>query len=404
MRYDVAIVGAGPAGSTAAKVLAEKGISVLLLDKQTFPRDKPCGGGLPIRTVKRYKYIEENNLIDCYTHNICMHSTSLKYTVDIEKKEPLIAMVLRSTFDAGLVKIATQRGAQLQEGKTVVSMKTDEKDAHVLLQDGTTVDASFVIGADGMWSGISRQMGCPHDYNYAGVCVVEEYPVEKSVMDQLFGEGRCVHIHMNLLGLVGYGWVFPKKEHLNIGLGEFRHARRSNQQKVNLKTYYEKYLTLLKNSKIIPETIQPRALKGGIFPTLPVKKSYTQRTLVCGDAGGLTNPLTGEGIYYAMVSGEIAAHTIAHALENDLTQERALSVYQKEWMNDFGSDHKRFFRLSNGWRINNDNMIRIIGKDQKFVDIALSAILEPMKIKDIRFKIFRRLAYIYLKDRLGLMK
>jgi len=105
MKYDVVVVGAGPAGATAAKVLVEKGISVLLLDKQVFPRDKPCGGGLPARILKRYPYIRKNDLIDSYSFQTCVHSSSLKYKIDVVKSEPIFAMVLRNTFDAGLVRL-----------------------------------------------------------------------------------------------------------------------------------------------------------------------------------------------------------------------------------------------------------------------------------------------------------
>ena len=115
MKYDVVVVGAGPAGATAAKVLAEKGINVLLLDKQIFPRDKPCGGGLPARILKRYPYIKKNDLIDSYSFQACVHSSSLKYKIDVLKSEPIFAMVLRNTFDAGLVRLASQSGAVFLE-------------------------------------------------------------------------------------------------------------------------------------------------------------------------------------------------------------------------------------------------------------------------------------------------
>jgi geranylgeranyl reductase family protein len=403
MKYDVVVVGAGPAGATAAKVLVEQGISVLLLDKQVFPRDKPCGGGLPARILKRYPYIKKNDLIDSYTFHLCVHSSSLKYKIDALKSEPILAMVLRNTFDAGLVHLATQSGAMFLEGKAAVHIKTNTDYVRVTLNDGTTIDASYVIAADGMWSTMAKQLGGTQKNQNIGMCVLEEYPVSKNIMDQFFSEQRCMHIHLNIFGIAGYGWVFPKKEHVNIGLCEFRHAITSDYQKKNLKTLYVQYVTLLKETKIIPKTLQVGIVKGGVFPTVPMERTYGARTVLCGDAGGLTNPLTGEGIYYAMVSGEIASKVIIGALKNGFSNKHTLSLYQREWMNDFGKDHKRFFKLSKGWRLDLENLVRLFEKDQKFIDLILSVIMEPLSIKKIRWKVARHVLSTFIKNRLGLI-
>ena len=403
MKYDVVVVGAGPAGSTAAKVLVEEGISVLLLDKQVFPRDKPCGGGLPPRILKRYPYIKENDLIDSYSFRTCVHSSSLKYKIDVAKNEPIFAMVLRNTFDIGLVHLATQSGAMFLEGKAVVHIKTNTDYVRVTLNDGTMIDALYVIAADGMWSTVAKQLGGTQEIQNIGMCVLEEYPVSKNIMDQFFSAQRCVHIHLNIFGIAGYGWVFPKKEHVNIGLCEFRHAITSKYQKKNLRMLYVQYMNLLKDNKIIPETLQVGVVKGGVFPTMPMERTYGARTMLCGDAGGLTNPLTGDGIYYAMVSGEIASKVIISALKNGFSNKHTLSVYQRGWMNDFGKDHKRLFILSKRWRVDVENLVRLFEKDQKFIGLILSVVMEPLSIKKIRWKVARHVLSTYIKDRLGLI-
>ena len=104
MKFDVTVVGAGPAGSTTAKFLAEKGVKVLLIDKDRFPRDKPCGGGIPLRTLKRFRYLkEEDDLIDSYSYGGYAYSPSLKYRVELQKNEPPLAMVIRKKFDHGFI-------------------------------------------------------------------------------------------------------------------------------------------------------------------------------------------------------------------------------------------------------------------------------------------------------------
>ncbi len=115
--YDVVIVGAGPSGSTAAKCLAEKEYNVLLIDRDAFPRDKPCGGGLPTRVMKQFPYIEE--FIDSISYGSYTHSSSLRYTLKFVRDQPFLATVLRKDFDDGLVKLAVLAGATFFCEKTV---------------------------------------------------------------------------------------------------------------------------------------------------------------------------------------------------------------------------------------------------------------------------------------------
>jgi geranylgeranyl reductase family protein len=397
MKYDVVVVGAGPAGATAAKVLAEKKVNVLLLDKETFPRDKPCGGGLPARVLKRYPYLEQQGLIDSYSTSISIHSSSLRYSIDVRKNETIIGMVLRDSFDAGLVRLAQQNGATFLGGKAVVRIDTGADHARVVLDDGTTVDASYIIGADGMWSTLAKQLGEPHTNLFSGMCVVEEYPVAQETMDQLFGKERCIHIHFNIFGIAGYGWVFPKKEHVNIGLVEFRHALPSLQEKKNLKELYARYLDKLKEQKLAPNTLQSQRLKGGVFPTRPLARPYGQRIIICGDAAGFVNAFTGEGIYYAMVSGEIAGKALIKALANGGASKAVVPDYQKMRMKDFGYDLRRFFRLSKRWNSDAESVIRIINNDQRLIDLVLTIVMQQVSIRTQRLKIGLRFIQLTIR-------
>jgi len=171
MLYDVAIVGAGPAGATAAKLLSEKGIRALLLDKTTFPRDKPCGGGLQMRVLHRFKYLEENNLIDSYSTTFQIHTSSNTHHLDFYHTKPLQAMVLRKNFDEGLVGLATRNGAVLQCGNTVHDMTKQKEAMRLILSDGTMVESRLIIGADGTWSTIAKKIGMKQGCDHIGVYV-----------------------------------------------------------------------------------------------------------------------------------------------------------------------------------------------------------------------------------------
>ena len=155
MKYDVVVVGTGPAGSTAAKYLAEHAVNVLLLDKQSFPREKPCGGGLPTRVIKRFPYVDK--LIESISYGSITYSSTLKYKLTIERDRPLLAMIQRTSFDHELVKLAVEKGATFLENKQVVDLKRDTDKITVILQTGETIDAQIVIGCDGIRSVVAEK-------------------------------------------------------------------------------------------------------------------------------------------------------------------------------------------------------------------------------------------------------
>jgi geranylgeranyl reductase family protein len=402
MRYDVAIVGAGPAGSTAAKFLSEKGVRTLLLEKTVFPRDKPCGGGLPMRVLHRFKYIAENNLIDSYSFAIQIHAASMIHHLDFQHNKPLQAMVRRKIFDEGLANIAKRSGAVLQCGETVQDVTTDKEHIRIFLSNGTIVESQVLIGADGTWSTVAKKIGMKHDCNHIGVCVYNEYPMGQETLYRLYGDERAAHIHLQPAGLAGYGWVFPKERHTNIGIVEFRQAINPATEKKNLQHHYALYIQALKKQQLIPNNLNTSVTHGGVFPTCPAKKITANRVVLCGDAGGLVNPSTGEGIYYAMCSGEIAAKTAIKALEHDETNVRLLKRYQRQWNHEFHSDFSLFSKTSKYWNRNIDRLIELANKDKKLIAIACNAIPSPGGIQQEKWRIAVRLIVAYCKDRFGL--
>jgi len=399
MLYDVAIVGGGPAGSTAAKLLSEKGVRTILLEKTTFPRDKPCGGGLQMRVLHRFKYLEENNLIDSYSTTFQIHTSSMTHHLDLHHTKPLQAMVLRKSFDEGLVNLATRNGAVLQCGNTVQDMTNQKDTISLLLSDGTTVESRLVIGADGTWSTIAKKIGMKQECEHIGISLYTEYPMRQETIEKLYGHERGVHIHLQPNGLAGYGWVFPKKEHVNIGVVEFRQAISATMEKKNLQINYAQYLQILKKQKLIPNNLNVSTTHGGAFPTCQMKRLTADRIMLCGDAGGLTNPMTGEGIFYAMCSGEMAAEIAIKALENNTTDARSLQHYQSRWNHEFQGDFTLMNRLSKRWGRNVNHLIEIACGDKKLIDVICEAVPKPGGIQKDKWKIIRRFVFAYCKNR-----
>jgi len=392
------VVGAGPAGSTAAKFLSEKGFNVLLLDKEKFPRDKPCGGGMPIRVLNRFKYVKDEGLIESYSFGGFAYSSSLKYKAELQKNEPIVGMVLRKKFDYGLVKLAIENGTTFTTGKAVKDIKILKDKARILLNDGTNIESQIVIGADGVWSTISKKLGLNQGRKNIGMCLLQEYPMSSKTLDSFFGEKRLCHIHLSLQGIAGYGWVFPKKKHLNIGICDLKPMTDQSKDKTNLKEVYRNYFNILKESKIIPEDFKMGRVKGGALPLFPLEKTYFDRVILCGDAGGFINPLSGEGIYYAMSSGEIASRVITEALEAGDTSERFLSRYQEIWKNDFGKDIGLLLRSTKQLTKDPEKFIRLASRDEKLADILLGVLHGGLSIHEYRWKLISRYLYVYLKE------
>jgi geranylgeranyl reductase family protein len=222
MDYDVVIVGAGPAGSTAAKNLAEKGIKVLVLDKAEFPRDKSCGGGLPTRVLKRFPYIEP--LIDSMSFGSITYSSSLRYKLDLIREKPLVMMVIRKDFDYGLLTLATKAGAVFQPGKSVVDVVVQKDKVSVMLDDGHTIETQMVIGCDGMRSIVAEKTNLCKRLEVLCVSLVQEQPLTSKQLTTFFTKKRLIHLFIKAQGIAGYGWVFPKKDCVNVGIGEFQSA------------------------------------------------------------------------------------------------------------------------------------------------------------------------------------
>ena len=404
MKYDVTIVGAGPAGSTTAKFLAEKGFKTLLLDKEKFPREKPCGGGLPIRLLQRFPYVVNDKIIEAYSSSGTIFSPSLQHQIEISKNTPIIAMILRKKFDFELVKFAIEAGAIFQEATPASAVRISNDTAQATLDQGRRIDSEIIVGADGVNSSIARNMGLRASRTEKGICILQEFEVDEKIMDEYFKKSRHCYIHSRFKSVAGYGWVFPKKKHLNIGFGIIN-MDKNPQQKHNLLNWYQDYITLLKEKNLIPQHLKETPVKRGALLTHPLEKTYADRFLLVGDAAGFMNPLTGEGIYYAMVSGQIAAGIITEALEKKQTTQEFLSQYQTCWQNDFGKDINLILKVvQRGSMEYAEKVFKIAGKDPVLRDLMMGVITGQLSVQQYKWKIVRRFFYSSLKNRLHLLK
>ena len=291
-RFDVLVVGAGPAGSTAAYRLAREGASVLLADRATFPRDKPCGGGLTMRAVRQLPFSVEPVVEDRTTRV----RLGLDFTRRFERRmdEPLVLMTQRRRLDAYLVEQAASAGADVRDGVKVTELEAGEDGIRARV-DGSQVTATHALLADGANGVSARAVGLDDGREY-GVALEANVPYGVVSEDEYRGL-LCLEL-ANVPG--GYGWVFPKGDHVNVGVGGWE--REGPRLREHLARFCREYG--------IPES-SLEDVRGYRLPLVhPRARLAKGRVALLGDAGGLVDPLSGDGIYEAFLSARIATEAL----------------------------------------------------------------------------------------------
>jgi geranylgeranyl reductase family protein len=283
-RFDAIVVGAGPAGSATAIRLARGGASVLLLDRARFPRDKPCGGGLTGRAVRELP-VDVSPVVEDVVHTF---EVRLRYRKRFERRSeaPLVLMTQRRRLDAFLVEQAAEAGAVFRDGVTVGGLTTGP-DGASLRVGGGTVHARVLVGADGVNGSIARAAGLDGGRLY-GIALEGNGPLPA------VRRGRATIE----LGVVpgGYGWVFPKGDHANYGVGGW--AAEGPRLREHLRRLCEVHGV---------EYAALTDLQGRRLPMRPTTEAVRGPVVLVGDAAGLVDPLSGDGIYEALLSARLAA-------------------------------------------------------------------------------------------------
>jgi geranylgeranyl reductase family protein len=287
--HDVAIVGAGPAGSVAAYRLASAGARVLLLDKATFPRDKPCGGGVTGRAARLLPFSIEPVVEDTVERMDC--GLRYRHRFTRRARSPLAYMTQRKRLDHFLLQQAAGAGAEVREGVTA---------------DARELDARIVIGADGCNGSAAKQLGLAEEVVH-GVALEANYPWEERFAGGMLLEIGVIH--------GGYGWIFPKGDHVNVGVGG--NAAEGPRLRAELRRMCEAY------------GIDPDAAAETRGYRLPLRLPGTALargcTAVIGDAAGLVDPFSGDGMYEAFYSAKLVTEA---ALEVLAGRAEDLSAYQ----------------------------------------------------------------------------
>ena len=304
--FDTIVVGAGPAGSTAAFRLAEAGANVLLLDRARFPRDKPCGGGVTGRAARLIPFS-----IDPVVEQVVSHADlRLRYgrTHARGSGRPLVYMTQRRRLDRFLAERAADAGADFRDGMRVTEIVAENGGVTVATAK-ERFTARAVIGADGV-NGISARVLSLGGNSAVGVALEGNLPHTKT--DPKRYDGRVAL----KLGIVpgGYGWVFPKADHVNVGVGGW------GSEGPNLREYLRRLCA--EHGARIDDLEDVRGYR---LPLRSPKATLARgRALIVGDAAGLIDPISGDGMYEGFLSSQLASGAVLDLLAG---REQALDPY-----------------------------------------------------------------------------
>ncbi|HOK40488.1 MAG TPA: geranylgeranyl reductase family protein [bacterium] len=332
MIYDVIIIGCGPAGTNAGFYLSKAGLNVLAIEKAQFPRLKVCAGGLPYH-ITEYNFEIENIIQRKCDKTIFTYKGKDK--VEIKFNNFTIDMVMRKDFDNYLLQRAKKVGLKICENEQfkkgifnneLIEIETDKN----------YYKTKYLIGADGALSSVNKEFRIIKNKIF-GITLNSEIEVKEEFLTKI---NNCIYVDIGNIKN-GYFWIFPKKEHLSVGLGS------TNYKYKNLKKLFYK---ILKYFNLTENNIKKiNDLKGWILPFFTInnniEKYNSGNVLLVGDAANLVDSLSGEGIYYALKSGELAAISILQTEKkennidnyNNLLKDKIINnlIYSEKFANLF---------------------------------------------------------------------
>jgi geranylgeranyl reductase family protein len=316
--WDAMVVGAGPAGCAAAYDLAAAGQSVLLVDKHDFPRPKACAGGLTIKAVRALRYS-----IDPVVRQV-MHRVQLEgadslhpdpLSTVLQSREPICVMTVRAELDEFCLRKTIAAGACFRRISPVRQIVRSGEDVH-LLTDGALYRARFLIGADGA-SGQVRRLCADGSWFSRGFALEVKTAMPKDGSGLIFDFAGVSN---------GYAWIFPKGDHLNVGV--YSPSSTAGVTRGRLLGYVKARLGTDAVDHVVGQYLGIGAGRG---QAEDVQQDLRDRVFLVGDAGGFVDPLTGEGIYGALLSGQAAAAAVLSEMRSAGAAEDAFASHLADY-------------------------------------------------------------------------
>lgn len=346
--YDLIIAGAGPAGSSAAREAGKMGLDVLLIDKDRFPRYKPCGGGLSERALSYLDFSLPENICErsITGARICFGDR----VIDRHKDYRLTVTLTRSVFDEFLFKKAQETGIHAITGQKVLGYREFNKKVEVKAGDEIYISKHLIVAA-GSQNRLKDAVRKKDGKDRYGVCVVTEIPEKNEIIDARLGNALEIHFGV---ARMGYGWIFPHDGYYSVGIGGIAK---------DLSNPRSAMINFLRRNGFLGSY----RLRGHLIPFGGMSRdTASERVLLAGDSAGYVDSFTGEGIAYAIKSGQNAARTVADKLQDDDLD--LAGSYQQRCKRDFGDDLKYSLimaRIMHSWP---EMFFRMLATRDDFLD------------------------------------
>ena len=356
--YDLIVVGAGPAGSAAARTAALQGLDTLILEKETFPRYKPCGGALSSRAVSLLDFPLQNDICERNITGARVHFQGR--ILERHKGYNLTTLITRSRFDHLLLQKARESGAGL---KTQKVLDFQEKDGHVSVKTkDRTYQCRFLVISSGCQDSLKNRIQGQDRKDGMGICLVAEIEEEDDKIKERLASTLDIHFGV---AEGGYGWIFPHRGYYSVGIGgllsHLRHPRQAMQQ-------------FLKKNGFSGE----QRLSGHLIPQGGNKRrTASGRVLLAGDAAGFVDAFTGEGICYALTSGQIAGRVIGEVPATEVAK-----AYQKRCKKEFGEELKYALFFAKMMHSYPETFLRILACREEVLDRYIEIAADERSYKD----------------------
>jgi geranylgeranyl reductase family protein len=314
--YDLIIVGGGPAGSAAGRAAGRKGLHTVLFEKERFPRYKACGGALSEQAMSYLDFAIPKNLIERDVYGARVHYRGR--VIERQKNYRIAILVSREILDNYLLEKAQETGLEAHTGVKVDDFEEAE-DYVSVYADGTTYRGRFLIISEGAHGALKYKIRRVDKKDEYSMCIVAEIPEENKTINQYIINAIDIHC---AVAHRGYGWIFPHEGYFSVGIG-------------GIARDLVKPREVMRNFMVSNGFSDQQRLKFHVLPVGGIaRKIASNRVLLCGDAAGFVDPFYGEGIAYAIRSGQLAVETIA--LHMGGSKKNVAKTYNTACKEEFG--------------------------------------------------------------------